>query len=109
LYAALPGEVSLVAERAAYPKEQVTSPGDTGEGVTLADMSGRTTNVGGVISLLGAFLAAAVITGFLSAGLFMPVVGAVGGSVRTVVDLFDALPDSFTTSPLCGAVGHPGG
>jgi membrane peptidoglycan carboxypeptidase len=63
-------------------------------------MSGRTTNVGGVISLLGAFLAAAVITGFLSAGLLMPAVGAVGGSVRTVVDLFDALPDSFTTSPL---------
>ena len=56
--------------------------------------------MGGVISLLGAFLAAAVITGFLSAGLFMPVVGAVGGSVRTVVDLFDSLPDSFTTSPL---------
>ena len=56
--------------------------------------------MGGVISLLGAFLAAAVITGFLSAGLLMPAVGAVGGSVRTVVDLFDALPDSFTTSPL---------
>jgi membrane peptidoglycan carboxypeptidase len=63
-------------------------------------MSGRTTNVGGVVSLLGAFLAAAVITGFLSAGLFMPAVGAVGGSVRTVVDLFDSLPDNFTTSPL---------
>ncbi len=63
-------------------------------------MSGRTTNVGGVVSLLGAFLAASVITGFLTAGLYMPMVGAIGGSVRTVVDLFDALPDNFTTSPL---------
>ena len=90
----------LVAERAAYPKEQVASPGDTGEGVTLADMSGRTTNVGGVISLLGAFLAAAVITGFLSAGLLMPAVGAVGGSVRTVVDLFDASIDESTIKPV---------
>ena len=56
--------------------------------------------MGGVVSLLGAFLAAAVITGFLSAGLFLPAVGAIGGSVRTVVDLFDSLPDNFTTSPL---------
>ena len=56
--------------------------------------------MGGVFSLLGAFLAAAVITGLLSAGLLLPAVGAVGGSVRTVVDLFDALPESFTTSTL---------
>ncbi|MFZ1286392.1 MAG: biosynthetic peptidoglycan transglycosylase, partial [Candidatus Phosphoribacter sp.] len=63
-------------------------------------MSGRATNVGGVVSLLGALLAAAVVAGFLAAGLFMPAVGAIGGSVRTAVDLFDALPEEFTTSPL---------
>jgi len=57
-------------------------------------------NVGGVVSLLVAFLAAAVIMGFLSAGLFMPAVGAVGASVRTAIDLFDSLPDDFATSPL---------
>ncbi len=56
--------------------------------------------MGGVVSLLGAFLAAAIITGFLSAGLFMPAVGALGGTVRTAVDLFESLPESFTSSPL---------
>ncbi len=63
-------------------------------------MPGRTTNVSGVVSLLVAFLAAAVITGFLGAGLLMPTVGALGASVRTAVDLFDSLPEDFTTSPL---------
>ncbi len=63
-------------------------------------MSGRTTNVSGVMSLLGAFVAAAVMMGLLSAGLFMPAVGAAGATARSGVDLFDSLPSEFTTTPL---------
>jgi membrane peptidoglycan carboxypeptidase len=62
--------------------------------------SGRTTNVAGVVSLLGAFLAAALIMGLLSAGLFVPVVGAAGAAAQLGVDLFDSLPSEFTSSPL---------
>ena len=63
-------------------------------------MSGRTANVSGVMSLLGAFVAAAVMMGLLSAGLFMPAVGAAGATARSGVDLFDSLPSEFTTTPL---------
>ena len=65
-----------------------------------APIPGPTTRAGAVVSLLGAFLAASVISGFLGAGLFMPAVGAVGASARTAVDLFESLPDEFTTTPL---------
>ena len=63
-------------------------------------MSSRTTNLGGVISLLGAFLAAALVLGLLLAGLFMPAVGATGALARSGVDLFEELPSDFTASPL---------
>jgi len=63
-------------------------------------MNGRSTNVAGVVSLIGAFLVASVVMGLLGAGLAMPAVGAVGASARTAVDLFDSLPSEFTTTPL---------
>lgn len=63
-------------------------------------MRGRATNVSGVVNLLGAFLAAAVVLGLLGAGLVMPAVGAAGAATRAGVDLFDSLPSEFATSPL---------
>ena len=62
--------------------------------------AGRTTNIASIISLLGAFLAAAVVMGLLTAGLVMPAVGAAGAATRSGVDLFDALPSAFTASVL---------
>ncbi len=50
-------------------------------------------------SLLGTLLTAAVVAGFLGAGLFMPIVGTVGASVRTAVDLFNSLPDELDVVP----------
>ena len=49
-------------------------------------MSSRTTSIGGVISLLGAFLASALVLGLLAAGLVMPAVGATGALARSGVD-----------------------
>ncbi|MEI2730546.1 MAG: penicillin-binding protein [Dermatophilaceae bacterium] len=63
-------------------------------------MSGRATNVSGVMKLLAAFLAAAGVMGLLTAGVVMPAVGAAGAATRAGVDLFDSLPGEFTTSPL---------
>jgi membrane peptidoglycan carboxypeptidase len=63
-------------------------------------MSSRTTNLGGVISLLGAFLASAMVLGLLLAGLLMPAVGATGALARSGVDVFEELPSEFTSSPL---------
>jgi membrane peptidoglycan carboxypeptidase len=63
-------------------------------------MSSRTTNLGGVISLLGAFLASAMVLGLLLAGLLMPAVGATGALARGGVDVFEELPSEFTSSPL---------
>ena len=62
--------------------------------------SSRTTSIGGVISLLGAFLAAAMVLGLLAAGLFMPAVGATGALARSGVDIFNELPGEFKTDPL---------
>ncbi|MDC5697046.1 transglycosylase domain-containing protein [Intrasporangium calvum] len=62
--------------------------------------SSRTTSIGGVISLLGAFLAAAMVLGLLAAGLFMPAVGATGAIARSGVDIFNELPGEFKTDPL---------
>lgn len=61
---------------------------------------GRTTNIASIISLLGAFVAAAVVLGLLGAGLVLPAVGAMGAVTRSGVDMFDALPSEFTASPL---------
>jgi membrane peptidoglycan carboxypeptidase len=63
-------------------------------------MSSRTTSIGGVISLLGAFLAAALVLGLLAAGLFMPAIGATGALARSGVDIFNELPGEFKTDPL---------
>ncbi|WP_347352977.1 transglycosylase domain-containing protein [Intrasporangium sp.] len=63
-------------------------------------MPSRTTSIGGVISLLGAFLASALVLGLLLAGLFMPAVGATGALARTGVDVFNELPSEFRSSPL---------
>ena len=68
--------------------------------VTLGPMSSRTTTIGGVISLLGAFLASALVLGLLAAGLVMPAVGATGALARSGVDVFNELPSEFTTDPL---------
>ncbi len=68
--------------------------------VTLEPMSSRTTSIGGVISLLGAFLASALVLGLLAAGLVMPAVGATGALARSGVDVFNELPSEFTTNPL---------
>lgn len=63
-------------------------------------MSSRTTSIGGVISLLGAFLAAALVLGLLTAGLVMPAVAATGAIARSGVDVFDQLPTEFKVDPL---------
>ncbi|WP_076260337.1 transglycosylase domain-containing protein [Intrasporangium flavum] len=63
-------------------------------------MSSRTTSIGGVVSLLGAFLASALVLGLLAAGLVMPAVGATGAIARSGVDVFNELPSEFTTNPL---------
>jgi membrane peptidoglycan carboxypeptidase len=63
-------------------------------------MSSRTTAFGGVISLLGAFLASALVLGLLLAGLVMPAVGATGALARGGVDVFNDLPSEFKTDPL---------
>ncbi len=63
-------------------------------------MSSRTTSLGGIVSLLGAFLASALVLGLLLAGLFLPAVGATGALARSGVDVFNELPSEFTSSPL---------
>ena len=73
---------------------------DTEGAVSLVRMSSRTTSFGGVLSLLGAFLASALVLGLLAAGLVMPAVGATGALARSGVDVFNDLPSEFKTDPL---------
>ncbi len=63
-------------------------------------MSSRLTSLGGIMSLLGAFLASAMVLGLLLAGLLMPAVGATGALARSGVEVFNDLPSEFTSSPL---------
>ena len=63
-------------------------------------MPGRATNLGNVVSLLGAFVATAMVMGLLAAGLLIPAVGATGSAATSGVEMFDNLPSEFTTSPL---------
>ncbi|MCU1537676.1 MAG: Peptidoglycan glycosyltransferase [Humibacillus sp.] len=63
-------------------------------------MSSRTTSIGGVVRLLGAFVASALVLGLLAAGLVMPAVGATGALARSGVDVFNELPSEFSTDPL---------
>ncbi|HET8767324.1 MAG TPA: transglycosylase domain-containing protein, partial [Pedococcus sp.] len=63
-------------------------------------MPGRAANLGNVVSLLGAFVATALVMGLLAAGLLIPAVGATGSVATAGVKAFDDLPSEFTTSPL---------
>jgi membrane peptidoglycan carboxypeptidase len=63
-------------------------------------MHGRATNLGNVVSLLGAFVATAMVMGLLAAGLLIPAVGATGNVATAGVEMFDNLPSEFTSSPL---------
>jgi membrane peptidoglycan carboxypeptidase len=60
----------------------------------------RTTSVSGVVTLLGALLATALVAGLLGAGLLMPAVGAAGAIARGGVHAFDSLPAELQQSPL---------
>jgi membrane peptidoglycan carboxypeptidase len=63
-------------------------------------MQGRATHFGTVVSLLGAFVATAMVMGLLVAGLLIPAVGATGSAATAGVDMFDDLPGEFTASQL---------
>ncbi len=63
-------------------------------------MPSRTRLLVNVVSLLGAFVATAIVLGILTAGIFVPAVGAAGSAAKSGVDLFDSLPGDFTTLPL---------
>lgn len=63
-------------------------------------MHGRVSNVGNVVSLLGAFVATAMVIGLLAAGLLIPAVGATGTAANSGVQAFDNLPSEFTSTPL---------
>jgi hypothetical protein len=63
-------------------------------------MQGRATNFGNVVSLLGAFVATAMVMGLLAAGLLIPAVGAAGSAATSGVKMFDDLPGEFTASAL---------
>src|SRR5690349_18553243 len=63
-------------------------------------MQGRATNVGNVVSLLGAFVATAMVMGLLTAGLLIPAVGATGSAANSGVKMFDDLPGEFTATQL---------
>lgn len=63
-------------------------------------MQGRVTNLGNVVSLLGAFVATAMVMGLLTAGLLIPAVGATGSAANSGVKMFDELPGEFTATQL---------
>ena len=65
-------------------------------------MSGSSTAgaVGRLVALLAAFVATSVVAGVLTAGLFMPAVGATGSLARNSVDFFDSLPEELEPQPL---------
>ena len=50
-----------------------------------------------VTSLLGVFLAVAVLMGVIGAGLAAPVIGAAGLAAREGVGMFDRLPGDLST------------
>ncbi|BDZ56538.1 hypothetical protein GCM10025872_01950 [Barrientosiimonas endolithica] len=53
-----------------------------------------------VLSLLGAFVATAVVLGLLGAGLVLPAVGASGQAAKQSVALFEGLPGELEVNPL---------
>ncbi len=58
------------------------------------------TTLARVTSLLGAFVAIAVLMGLIGAGLLLPVIGSAGTAAREGVDLFDELPGKLDSNPL---------
>ncbi|CAG7571600.1 membrane peptidoglycan carboxypeptidase [Barrientosiimonas humi] len=60
----------------------------------------RATRVANVLSLLGAFVATAVVLGLLGAGLVLPAVGASGQAAKQSVALFEGLPGELEVNPL---------
>ena len=98
--AVVTGERTHATEDTGRHRAARTNPVAIERAVTLGPMSSRTTSIGGVISLLGAFLASALVLGLLAAGLVMPAVGATGALARSGVDVFNELPSEFTTDPL---------
>jgi membrane peptidoglycan carboxypeptidase len=58
------------------------------------------TTMAKITSLLGAFLAIAVLMGLLGAGLLLPVVGTAGTAAREGVGLFEELPGDMDSNPL---------
>lgn len=58
------------------------------------------TTLAKVTSLLGAFLAIAVLMGLIGAGLLLPVVGTAGTAAREGVGLFEELPGDMDSNPL---------
>ncbi len=58
------------------------------------------TNFARAVSLLGAFMAIAVLMGLLSAGLLLPAIGSAGTAAREAVGLFEELPGDLEETPL---------
>ena len=56
--------------------------------------------LGQAFGLLGGVVAGSTVLGLLGAGIFMPVVGAAGLGVKSMVESFDAMPAEFTASPM---------
>ncbi|XVX20847.1 transglycosylase domain-containing protein [Actinomycetota bacterium] len=63
-------------------------------------MRGRTAVAPRLGTLLGAFVATAMVMGLVAAGLMIPAVGASGTMAKSGVALFDSLPSEFTANPL---------
>lgn len=68
--------------------------------ITLVYMQPGSTRPSAVASLLGAFVAAAVVLGFLGAGVLLPLAGLTGTVTRQMVGTFDALPREFGVSAM---------
>ncbi|GAB77054.1 Membrane carboxypeptidase (penicillin-binding protein) [Austwickia chelonae] len=60
-------------------------------------MQRRATRFTNVLNLMGAFLAASVVMGFLAAGLAIPLVGGAGATTKLAIGTFEALPSQLTT------------
>ncbi len=58
------------------------------------------TTLARVTSLLGAFIAIAVLMGLIGAGLLLPVVGSAGTAAREGVGMFEELPGNLNSNPL---------
>ena len=63
-------------------------------------MQGRAQSLPQVLSLLGAFVATAMVMGVLMAGLLIPGAYATGAATNSSIAAFDDLPSEFTTTAL---------